>query len=489
MKRLIILFVCLSWVTLIDAQATGDTVVFKLNKYLLTSPSSPYPLFNRCSIRSSDTVGFVNVMNFGAFGDGVHIDDNAIVAAINAAPDGSGVIFPSGRVFLSSVLNTVSITKDITFYAYGATIKKVNNSRYSFLQISSPGKTVIWLGGTFDGNKDNQSWPGSPTGDTAWEEDHGQFFRILNAQNGLIKDVRVTHLVMDGVTLSSTNIAIVVNCTADSCAPLKYGEVQDQATCYKVRQTGASGTPGTAFYCFDLNLRDASIGIHYSTNNVEDSSVTVLNNCVVRNMSQDAIHMEHSRYLFMYNTTVSKDTTTKIFAGVRVPKYSGDIHISSDNVTYSIKNCIFTNVRIDNRIGGNRIISIIDSTSFTNTDTSNVSIDDAYTTHVINSSFEGRNANQSLTLIRNARKLTFTDFGNKKAMSFTNVADSCTFVNGTISPISTSGTSPAVHGCTFTSCPANTQVASLTSLQLARFNSFIRLQTEAGVLLGIIKAK
>jgi hypothetical protein len=119
----------------INAQ-TKDTTVFPLNEYLTTLPGNPYPALkkNQFTPGAIHKAKFVNVMDYGAKGDGVTPDDDAIANAIKAAK--TGVIFPSGKTFLVSKLTVIKLTHDLTIYAYGATIKMKDFTHYSFYRLN-----------------------------------------------------------------------------------------------------------------------------------------------------------------------------------------------------------------------------------------------------------------------------------------------------------------------------------------------------------------
>jgi hypothetical protein len=431
-----------------------DTTIFPLNDYLVTTNNNPYPLVNNSKLNLIDTSRLINVLIYGAKGDGLTFDDASIVSAFNAAQSANtGVIFPSGKTFLVSKLNSINLSKNMTVWAYGATIKMAAFERYSAFQfiypVNSRKNDFLWLGGTIDGNKDNQSWPGSPTGKTLWEEEHGQMIRVMNAGFALFKDVTVTNPVVDGVTFSKCRIAVISDCNANSGAPLRYNEVGDQGTYFKVRQTGGT-KEGTAFYVNNTVCSYGSIGIHYSTNDVEDSSVTVLNNVQIYNGAQDAIHFEHSRRNFMYNCYIWRDTVNKIYNGSKVRKYSADIHVSNNTLIASIKKCQFKDARIDARNSSDMKIGVIDSCVFTNT-AIGVCIDGTKGfTHILNSTIKG----QSGTFQARANHLfksTFQDFLSHNAMTSGMTVDSCTFINGSIQPIQLLN-GGLVYQCTFTNC-------------------------------------
>jgi polygalacturonase len=146
---------------------TNYEVVFPMNEYLATDGNTPYPVIAQKKIENIDTRNFINVMDYGAYGDGSRADDVAIAKAFAACKDEGGVLFPKGKAFLIQNLIRISLNKNITVTAYGATIKMAPNTGYNAIAFESETTgyhhKVIWLGGTFDGNKDEQSYPGSPS--------------------------------------------------------------------------------------------------------------------------------------------------------------------------------------------------------------------------------------------------------------------------------------------------------------------------------------
>jgi len=87
-----------------------------------------------------------NVKSYGAMGNGSTNDTNAITACINAAPPGSAIFFPPGIYFTNA---PVYITKSLTVWGYGATIKSSVYTQGVKLAITSSG--VIIRGLTIDG--------------------------------------------------------------------------------------------------------------------------------------------------------------------------------------------------------------------------------------------------------------------------------------------------------------------------------------------------
>ncbi|MBM81919.1 MAG: hypothetical protein CMJ78_15205 [Planctomycetaceae bacterium] len=100
-----------------------------------------------------------NVQDYGAIGDGVHDDTNAILAAINAARSGGTVVFPktSSHYLISK---TIRVNRDrVKLYGSGATLKlKAKSGRVHMIEVSGDGPTksivehVTIEGLSLDGN-------------------------------------------------------------------------------------------------------------------------------------------------------------------------------------------------------------------------------------------------------------------------------------------------------------------------------------------------
>jgi hypothetical protein len=96
--------------------------------------------------------GAVNVMWFGAIGDGVTDDLAAIVAAIAAVPTtGGGLYFPGrGRIYLMSDVATINGYSKLVIYSdSGAVIKQTKDKRaFNFYNLSTVEMYGMWFEGT-----------------------------------------------------------------------------------------------------------------------------------------------------------------------------------------------------------------------------------------------------------------------------------------------------------------------------------------------------
>lgn len=410
------------------AQIT-DTTIFPLNEYLTTGVK-PYPVLIQSKINSINNATFVNVMTYGAQGDGVTLDDDAIKNAFNAAMSAStGVLFPTGHTFLVSKLTTIRLNHNMTVWAYGATIKMKALTKNSWLSLAAQRcgyhYRVIWLGGTLDGNQYNQSWPGNPHGgiyDGGFSEAHGRFLGAEHVTFALFKDVQIINTVVDGIGIESSNIGVIANCHADNGAPLVYTQVGEQGTYFKVTRVGLKA----AYFINDTSL-NGSIGTHvsYPTNAAMDTqTVSVHLNCYYKNQVQDADHIEDCYKNFYYNCTLISDSGFQ---------YHQVIHISNKTGIVSIRKSAFTNSRVDFNNATALKLAIIDSSDFVSTFLSVASPRLTYfiegrPTLVYQCTFTGRVATNQAEL-KNVRKSTFTNF-DSLAISSGYAIDSCTFNNG-----------------------------------------------------------
>ena len=335
---------------------------FPMNEYLTTSANAPYPSVAEEKFQHINTSSFINIMNFGASGNGKKADDDAIIKAFAACKNGSGIIFPQGKTFLIQNLLRIPLNKDITVYAYGATFKMADNSGYNAMALEGDNNgynnQVLWLGGTLDGNKDHQAWPGSPTGNNTWMKAQGNYglLTIRRAKFALVKDITLTNSVYDGVELYECQLGVIADSKAENGVPLEFSKVKSefdqgkQATYFKVTRQGSQ-----VAYFLNLTCTGGSIGIHYSSKPVNDSSLAVVANCKLYNQAQDALHFEHCRQVFLYKNTIGTDNSDM---------YHADVHISNETKIASIKDCQLKNGRIDFRTASKLQLGIVENCQF-----------------------------------------------------------------------------------------------------------------------------
>lgn len=397
-------------------------VVFPLNEYLTTNGTTPYPILNENKFQHLQTSSFVNIMDYEAAGNGLRADDDAIAKAFVACKDGGGVLFPKGKTFLIQNLIRIPLNKDITVYAYGATFKMAKNTGYNAIAFEGNNNgynnQVIWLGGTFDGDKNNQAWPGSPSGNNSWMRTQGNYglLTIRSAKFALVKDISLINTVYDGVELFECKLGVIADSKADGGAKLTYSKVRSeygkgrQSTYFKCTRRNSQ-----VVYFLNLECRDGSIGVHYSTNSVSDSSLAVVNNCRFYNQSQDALHFESCRKIFIYKSIISADNADE---------YHADLHISNSCQIAAIKNCQFINGRIDFRNASNLQIGAIEDCRFETTGQLKNFVHNA--TYVKNSSFAGETKEEQVT----AKSIVACSFKNFNVAANAAFLYKCEFNSG-----------------------------------------------------------
>lgn len=434
----------------LKGQQVIDTTVFALNSYLFTTPNNHYPAvnLNKLSLIDPSTAsGVVNVMDFGATGDGVTLDDNAIAAAFAAVPNNGMVYFPPLKTFLVHTLKTSSLDKNIFVWCYASTIKMQDLARYSAIEINFPANsytdTLIWLGGIFDGNQFNQIWIDNPHGGVYDDslntvESHGQFINISWAALALFKDVSCINTVVDGVAMTNCYWAVACNSTAANGAPLFFGTAGDQGTYFKSTRSGLKYS-----YFINLNCDGGSIAIHtsYPTNlAIPHETVTVVDNCIVNNQVQNSIHIEDCYKAFVHNSYVGCDTGLQ---------YRGSIHLSNKTGITSVDKCQFVNARVNFNNASSSVIGVVSNSSFISTFVVPSSTFQYFVfngTHVVNSSFSGKTQND-LTQVDYSRKSSYTNYGSVFAINAAKIVDSCSFSNASKAVSLASG--GRVIGCTF----------------------------------------
>lgn len=103
----------------------------------------------------------VNVLDFGAVGDGVTDDTAAIQAAVNALSANSCLVFPAGTYMVSN--NIVSTTSDVSVLGYGAKIVQTGTFKTTlrFNSVSNIDVRGIWfVGKGTEYNAASSSWNG-----------------------------------------------------------------------------------------------------------------------------------------------------------------------------------------------------------------------------------------------------------------------------------------------------------------------------------------
>lgn len=460
-----------------------DTTVMPIDsEYMFTCPHcGPYPKLYIKKLQNISRTGFKNPLNYGAKGDGITIDDAAIISCFNAADAaGVGVLFPSGKTFLVSKQLVVNLTKKMIVWAYGATIKMKSKRKYSAFQALYPDGSnakFLWLGGTFDGNQYNQIWPGNPHGgeyDGPFQEDHGRFVGVTNAKTAIFFETTVVNPVVDGIGLVSCDIAMIANSNASAGAPLMYNGTQavsEQGTYFKTR------SPVRGSYFINDNCTDGSIGIHVSFPENGDKSllahtVAVVANCNLSNQVQNPLHFEDCFKNIVYNCNITSDTLVGFYPST---------HFSNNTSIVSIKKTRFVNNRVNFNQSTEMKLAILENCSFVSQfhDTTIQTFIEGgnINSYVLNCTFDGQ-TEEAQTQAGYFYNCSFYNYGANKAAIGVYEAANCHFENGTTTPLSlrsASGGNPAgvSYNNTYTNTPSNTNTTPVPANYLDVFKNRI----------------
>lgn len=439
------LFILLLLTTAIHAQRIDD-VVLPVNEFVSISQCCSTPAIKKNVVDTITPTNMINVTAFGAAGNGTTIDNAAITNAFNAfvaSPTARGIYFPPNKTYLINNVREYDINKDCIIYAYGATIKMADLGKHSLVAFDYPEyqqtHTFLWLGGTINGNKDFQKWNNNPTGgvydDTTTEvEAHGRALGVSGAKFALFYKVNFTDIVMDGVAVESCLLGVIAHCTSTRSANIEWKITGQQGTCFKARNyPGTFGRGNTSYFINDVVLDGGSmhVQVSYPQNATMDSTIkTVVVNGTFKNAMQNSLHFEDAGTIIISNTTVEADQDTV---------YSHLSHFSSKSSYIYLKNCYFRNTEIYASTATAMKLGIATNCRFVSDYSSNATTSLRTFlhnfTHANNCTFDGPTFEEQ-SQVDFIRKCTFNNFGNEKAAIGVITSDSCTFTNGTVSPIS-----------------------------------------------------
>lgn len=259
----------------------------------------------------------------------------------DAMPDHSVVTLMPGKIYKFNSLATCK-DKSATVNAHGATIMPKPGSGYvciSFVSETVPVDYVRWYGGTFDGDKDNHNWPGSPTGDDTWDPNNpGNHGIVTMRKVGLAqwRDIFIKNNVAEGISSSNCDNVFVNEIIGRNAAPLNWGLHNKQASMVKVWQ--GEDKPSTVMID-GVNAQDGSIGINYhipiSMGTAYAQTRLFLSNIQVLDMAQDGIHVEKVEKIFLNNVhaeTFATDRRANIFlSNGEKYAYATNVHLEAEN--------------------------------------------------------------------------------------------------------------------------------------------------------------
>lgn len=205
---------------------------------LALAGGTPFAIYLGTGLESGVTL---NVLNFGAAGDGVTDDTSAIQSALSAVPaTGAKVLLPAGTYMVNTALWIKSYTHlcgdgvDVSIIKrIGDTLSVVVNPDYNYNKVlttgpsvgteytnASPGASITITDLTVDGNSQNQSLTsiangafGIGVGHTIGSEDGGCI------DGYAVQRVKVQNTMQDGISIENC-----VNVLIDSCVTKTTGQ-------------------------------------------------------------------------------------------------------------------------------------------------------------------------------------------------------------------------------------------------------------------------
>lgn len=463
-----------------------DTVILPASPYLYyCNHCGPYPIVNQRMVNGISTTGFKNVLNYGAKGDGKTLDDQAIVDAFAAADAANtGVIFPAGKTYMMKARHTLVPHHNITVYAVGATIKEAAGGYYTGIELEYADAdfykfNVLWIGGTYDGNKDNLSWIGSPTGNNTSMEAHGRFLGCSGAKFALYYRCNMINNVMDGINIQSTLFGVIAHCKSTLSAFINFAEQQQQNTAFKGRFEARDYNKScTMYFLRDTVNNGGAMGTHvsYPTKSPMDfTSRMVMNGCLLWNCPQNAHHSEDCYKNVLHRCTIGSDVGRQ---------YDPSVHFSNRSGIVLLDRCTIVNTKVNGSNATNMKIGMAKNCTFINQPGSNT-VDNVLDnfTHAVNCTFDGT-PSTSQCYADYVKGCTFSNFGGAKAVRSGIAVDSNTFINGSTTPISFS-TGGKGYRNTFINCPSSTNSTTTTGY-LNMFKTELRFWDDANKFIGKI---
>ncbi|MEP6512660.1 MAG: hypothetical protein ABJA79_02240 [Parafilimonas sp.] len=370
------------------------------------------------------------------------IDGTGVIKNLfESAADGSVIHIKPGTYTLDSLITIDD--KSFTVYAYGVTIKMKQQGGYNairFRQISVAngdykGK-IVWYGGTFDGNRFYQNTPVAnrdkenklENPQLIWDaEGNTGLLSAQRFQSVIIKDVTIKDNAGEGVVAFNCKDVTFKNCVGKNGLPISQNNPKNPLN------TGGHGHQWAYFKArseFDCHaLWDSvytdggSIGIHYSSNHAGKNSVAEINNCVIKNPLQDAVHIEHCKNVIINNLQATGDLVADTIL------YRPKIHVGNECETVHIKGLFLKNYELDFNQGSHLQKCVVEDFHILSevAGTKNL-ITNAIT--VKNGTIEGK-FNIALRSVNNIINVKFTGKGNKtgKAFSGSVYVQGCSFSN------------------------------------------------------------
>lgn len=261
---------------------------------------------------------------YGLVGDGKSDDTEALQRLLQR---GGKITLPKGTYKVSRTL--ILNPRILEVEAEGVTIIAAPRSTYNLISLQSPNIRFIWQGGTFDGNKDQQIYPGHPNKkyDGKWRQTVTNNGMVGNqnfdAKYVLLENVVLKNFVSDGSCIRADE-AIFRNCKAyDSAIPF---EKYPQA--FKFRSDGIPATQKRVFKINNCYAENTYIGIGVAAKDVGKKTELYIDQFNSKQTTKSSIHLEHIAYAYIKNI--------KCLASGG-DQFSSRIHIGNQNIEFHLE--------------------------------------------------------------------------------------------------------------------------------------------------------
>ena len=273
---------------------------------------------------------FVSVLDYGAVGDGVTNDIDAIQAAFNAVKNGETLLFPAGTYLMGVQQNgqgyVKGSNKSFNVIAEGAVFVKPDDSGYAFFQFNhdvtpqnaDEWKAGIglqdnfsWKGGVFDGNQAGQQYPTTDNPSLPWDpaanntrSGNGAIISIYNFKQISVSSVEIKNNVSNGIVCTGwlSNVSHI-HCSGGADVYNKYPQYITAGTAYSPQQLVVDS----------VQTFGGNIGVAWSnTSTVDENTILRISNVDIYDSIQSGIHSEAVGQLYVSNFNL---VNTKLYIG------------------------------------------------------------------------------------------------------------------------------------------------------------------------------
>ena len=303
--------------------------------------------------------GEVNVMWFGAVGDGTSDDT---LAFQNAAAVGKNISIPGGKTYIVS--DTIDITTNTTVIAYGAVISWVGMNTTPLFRLTAPAENIFIKGGTYIGES------------SAWLQSVGVTFNptsIADYARYIVEDIRVSGalIFIDAQKAARFKVSRVITYTANGInafgkiVEIKvsdsviFGSTGDLGT-YGIKAEAYTGAASNS-YPEGFHITNSTIDNFDRTFSLIDIFVATVTNCYIGKILNGTVPI----YIKRGNTTHCREITfngNTINGGILFDTSTAGVKYFANIVDNTFTNCDIYSIQLKGntyqvKIDGNRFES------------------------------------------------------------------------------------------------------------------------------------